>query len=798
MKKPMLLNRLTLALAAVLAAPYVLASEPFVVKDIRVEGIQRTEAGTVFSYLPVKVGETMTDEKSAAAIKALYATGFFKEVRLEARDGVLIVTVEERPSIAKITLVGIKEFSEDDLKAGLKQTGLAEGQVLDRSLVDKAEQELQRQYYNRGKYAVEIKTTLTPLERNRVAVQFDVVEGDSAKIQQINLVGNKAFTEKELLSEITSTTPGWLTWYTKNDQYSKARLGGDIEILRSFYLNRGYLEFNVDSTQVSISPDKQGIYITINVTEGPQYTVSSVKLAGQMLVPEAELLELITVVPGEVFVRDRLTESTKRIGERLGNDGYAFANVNAVPELNKENNSVAFTLFVDPGRRVYVNRVNVAGNTKTRDEVVRREIRQMEGAYYDAAKINRSRERLNRLGYFETVNIETPSVAGTTDQVDVNVGVVEKSTGSIQLGAGYSTSEGLVLSGSVSQANVFGTGNRVSLQINTGSVNQVYALSFVNPYFTLDGISVGYDIYSRNVNTDSLDVGNYESSTQGIGAHFGFPINERDFVNLGLAYELSAITTNVSSPAQYKNYAVVFGDVPCVSITDPMCGVGTADTTTLRLDASWARDTRNSFLFPTSGLLQRVASEVGTPPGDLKYYKISLQHQQYFPLGKTFTLMVNGELGIGGGYGQAANGQDSPLPFFKNFYAGGTGSVRGFKTGTLGPKDFAGDALGGERRVVGNLELFFPLPGIKDDQSLRMSAFVDAGGAYGPGGSPIGIDGPQSTFSEFSFDDIGVSAGVAILWVSPLGPLKFSLAQPLVKQDGDQTEVFQFTLGNAF
>jgi outer membrane protein insertion porin family len=794
----MLLNRLTLALAAMLAAPSVFAIEPFTVTDIRVEGIQRTEAGTVFSYLPVKVGETMSDEKSAAAIKALYATGFFKEVRLEARDGVLIVTVEERPSIAKITLVGIKEFSEADLKAGLKQTGLAEGQVLDRSLVEKAEQELQRQYYNRGKYAVEIKTTLTPLERNRVAVQFDVVEGESAKIQQINLVGNKAFTEKELLSEITSTTPGWLTWYTKNDQYSKARLGGDIEILRSFYLNRGYLEFNVESTQVSISPDKQSIYITINVTEGPQYTVSSVKLAGQMLVPEAELQKLITVEPGEVFVRDRLTESTKRIGERLGNDGYAFANVNAVPELNKENNSVAFTLFVDPGRRVYVNRINVTGNTKTRDEVVRREIRQMEGAYYDAEQINRSRDRLNRLGYFEQVNIETPSVAGTTDQVDVNVAVTEKSTGSIQLGAGYSTSEGLVLSGSISQANVFGTGNRVTAQINTGSVNSVYSLSFVNPYFTLDGISVGYDIYNRNVNTNSIDVGYYENSTQGIGAHFGFPVNERDFISTGLAVERSKVTTNSTSPAQYRNYVSTFGDstASCNAFTDTNCGVGSLDTTTLRLDTSWARDTRNNFLFPTTGMLQRVAAEVGIPPGSLEYYKVSFQHQQYFPLSKSFTLMVNGELGIGGGIGQTSNGQSAPLPFFKNFYAGGTGSVRGFKTGTLGPKDIYGDALGGEKRIVGNLELFFPLPGIKDDQSLRMSAFVDAGAAYGPNGSSN--NGTQALFENFSFNEIGVSAGVAILWVSPLGPLKFSLAEPILKQDGDQTEVFQFTLGNSF
>lgn len=765
----MILSRLTLALAAIFAAQPVFAAEPFVVKDIRVEGIQRTEAGTVFSYLPVKVGEMMTDEKTAAAIKALYATGFFKDVRLEARDGVVIVTVEERPSIATITLNGIKEFSADDLKAGLKQTGLAEGRVLDRAMLDKAEQELQRQYFNRGKYAVEIKSTLTPLERNRVAVQFDVVEGDSAKIRQINIVGNQVFKEKELLKQFGSTTPGWLTWYTKSDQYSKTRLAGDIEALRSFYLNRGHLEFNVDSTQVSISPDKQGIYITVNITEGPQYKVSDVKLAGQMLVPEAELRKLVTVKPGEVFVRDRLTESTKKISDRLGNDGYAFANVNAVPELDKEKGTVAFTLFIDPGRRVYVNRVNVAGNTKTQDEVVRREIRQMEGAYYDAEKINRSRERLNRLGYFSEVNIETPSVAGTTDQVDVNVSVAEKSTGNIMLGAGFSSSEGLVLSGSVSQSNVFGTGNRLAAQINSGSVNTVYSLSYTNPYYTIDGISLGYDLYRRDVDSSSLDnVSEYETSTTGAGVRFGLPINERDFISLGLSYEQTSLTTTETSGVQY-DFVQEFGE----------------DNDTVRLDTSWSRDTRNSALFPTKGLFQRAAAEVGTPLGSLQYYKLSFQHQQFFPLSKSFTLMLNAEAGIGDGL------SGKPLPFFKNFYAGGTSSVRGFENGTLGPKDANEDALGGDTRVIGNAELFFPLPGLKDDQSLRMSAFIDAGAAFGPRDR-------DGLYEKFAFEDLRYSAGVAILWVSPLGPLKFSLAQPLVEKDGDKTEVFQFTLGNVF
>src|SRR5512139_4158818 len=778
MKPSMTPNRLTLALAAVFAMQPAFAEEPFVVKDIRVEGVQRTEAGTVFSYLPVKVGDVMTDEKTTAAIKALYATGFFKDVRLEARDGVLIVTVEERPSIASIKLTGIKEFSEEDLKKGLKETGLAEGRVLDRALLDKAEQELQRQYFNRGKYAVEIKSTLTPLERNRVAVQFDVVEGDSAKIQQINIVGNHAFKEKELLKQFTSTTPGWLTWYTKNDQYSKTRLAGDIEALRSFYLNRGYLEFNVDSTQVSITPDKQGIYITVNVTEGPQYKVSDIKLAGQMLVPEAELQKLITVKPGEVFARDRLTETTKKIGDRLGNDGYAFANVNAVPELDKEKGTVAFTLFIDPGRRVYVNRINVAGNTKTRDEVIRRELRQMEGAYYDAEKINRSRDRLNRLGYFNEVNIETPAVSGTTDQVDVNVSVTEKSTGNVMLGAGFSSSEGVVLSGSVSQSNVFGTGNRLSAQINSGSVNTVYSLSYTNPYYTIDGVSLGYDVYRRDVDASSLSsVSPYKTSTIGAGMRFVLPINERDFVTLGLSYEQTSISVDPFDPsvdpALLTRYQQFVGPS------------GERDDDTLRVDTAWARDTRNSYLFPTKGLFQRAAAEVGTPAGSLQYYKLSLQHQQFFPLAKSFTLMLNAELGYGDGL------SDEPLPFFKNFYVGGTSTVRGFKNGTLGPKDINGDALGGDMRVIGNAELFFPLPGLKDDQSLRMSAFVDAGASFGPGDV-------NNLNQDFAFDDLRYSAGVALLWVSPLGPLKFSLAQPLVSETGDKKEVFQFTLGNVF
>lgn len=781
--------RLTALLVMAAVANMAQAIEPFVIKDIRVEGIQRTEAGTVFSYLPVKVGDRLDDEKATAAIKALYATGFFKDVRLEAQGDVLIVTVEERPAIAKISLSGIKEFSEDDLKKSLKDSGLAEGRIFDKSLLDRAVNEMKSQYFNRGKYAVEVNATATPLERNRVAIDFQVAEGESAKIRQINLVGNQAFTEKKLLDQFSSSTPGWLSWYTKDDQYSKTKLAGDLESLRSFYQNQGYLEFNIDSTQVSISPDKKDIYITVNITEGPKYTVSDVKLAGQMLVPEAEIRKLVSLKPGDVFSRQKLTESTKLIGDRMGTEGYAFANVNAVPELDKEKHLVAFTLYIDPGRRVYVHRVNVAGNSKTRDEVIRREVRQMEGGWYNSEKIQLSQDRLNRLGYFENVSVETPMVSGTTDQVDLNINVTEKATGNIMAGAGYSSSDGLILSGSINQSNVFGTGNQLGLQINSGKVNRVYSLSFTNPYYTLDGVSLGYDIYRRDVDSTSLSgVGQYQSSTKGVGVRFGLPLNERDYLNFGLAAELFDVNTDANSPITYQNFVNTFGN----------------SNTTLRFSTSLARDTRNNFLFPTKGFLQSIGLESGIPPGDIQYYRLSAQHQQFVPLSKDFTLMINGEAG----YGAGLNGK--PLPFFKNFFAGGVSSVRGFDSGTIGPKGLSPNtatdvcspipappytgcskvSLGGDVKVLGNIELFTPMPGIKDG-SVRLSAFLDAGAVFGPND----FLGRSATFN---FSDFRYSAGVGVAWNSPLGPLKFSLAKPLKKQEDDKTQVFQFNLGTTF
>jgi outer membrane protein insertion porin family len=753
---------LFLLLMGLFSAP-LLAGEPFVVKDIRVEGIQRTEAGTVFSYLPVKVGDTLNDEKSAAAIKALFATGFFKDVRLEAEGDVLIVTVQERPAISQIDFVGLKEFNKDQLKTGLKQIGLAESRIFDKSMLDKAEQELKRQYLSRGRYAMTVTTTVTPLERNRVAINFNVDEGDTARIRAINIVGNEAFKEKQLLDLFVLTTPGWLTWFTKNDQYSKQKLAADMETLRSFYMNQGYLEFNIESTQVSITPDKQDIYITLNVSEGPKYTVSDIRLGGEMLVPEDELRKLVKIKPGDVFSREKLTASTKAIGSRLGNDGYAFANVNAVPELDKEKRQASFTFFIDPGRRVYVRRINIAGNTRTRDEVIRREMRQMEGGWYAADKIARSRVRLERLSYFGDINIETPAVPGSTDQVDMNITVSEKPTGSIMAGVGFSSYEGLILSGSINQSNVFGSGNHLSAQINSGRINTVYALSFTDPYYTVDGISRGFDAYRRKMNATDLSIAKYNTDSLGTGVRFGVPLNEMDTLNLGVAAESLKLSVYDDSPQRYKDYVTQFGE----------------SNLTLRADAGLARDTRDSLTYPTEGTLQRGYGEIGLPGGDLKYYKINYQHQQFIPLSRDFTLMLNGEAGYGDSYGE------KDFPFFKNFYVGGNNSVRGYRTSSIGLKDPDGYAYGGTRRVVGNVELLFPFPGMRNDRSMRMSVFVDGGGVFGQD-------------EKFSSSGLRYSAGLAVSWFSPMGPMKFSLAQPLNSKDGDKIERFQFMLGTVF
>jgi len=736
------------------------ALEPFVIRDIRVEGIQRTEAGTVFSYLPVRVGDTLTDEKAAQAIRALFATGFFRDVSLERDGEVLVVVVQERPSIAQIEFSGLHQFEKDQILTGFRQIGIADGRILDRGLLERAEQELKRQYLSKGYYAVAISTTVTPLERNRVALNFNIEEGNVAKIRQINIIGAKAYSENTLTGLFVLRTPGLFTWFSKHDQYSREKLSADLETLRSYYLDRGYIEFSIDSTQVSITPDKQDIYITISITEGDQYTVSDVRVAGELLIPEEEVRKLIQIKAGESFSRARVTESTKLIGDRLGNDGYAFANVNAVPSLDKAKREVAFTFLIDPGRRVYVRRINIAGNTKTRDEVIRREARQLEGAWYSAQKVTQSKQRIDRLGYFTEVNVETPAVPGATDEVDVNVTVVEKPTGLLLFGAGFGSDEGLVFSASIAQQNIFGSGRHLSFNVNTSKVNTVYSISYTNPYYTVDGVSRGFDLYYRDLDPAAKDLGQYKTKTLGGQLRFGVPISELDVIQYGIGYDDTTITTFADSPPRYLNYVETFG----------------SKNTNLFLTAGWARDGRDSLIYPTKGTFQKATAEVGTPLGDLEYYKLSYQYQRYFPFTRFTSLMVNGEAGYGDGY----NGL--PLPFFKNYYIGGVNSVRGFRTFTIGPKDINGDPTGGPRKVQANMELLFPFPGLENDRSVRVSVFVDSG----------------TVGNTIDFNLVDASVGLGLLWVSPIGPLKISYANPFRKQPGDEPQKFQFTIGGLF
>jgi outer membrane protein insertion porin family len=752
--------RVGVLLLALLSAP-ARAIEPFVIKDIRVEGIQRTEAGTVFSYLPVKVGDTMTDERASQTIRALFATGFFSDVTVEVEDGVLVIVLQERPSIAQIEFAGMKEFDRETVLKAMSQIGLAEGRIFDKGVLDRAEQELKRQYLTRGRYATNVSTTVTPLERNRVSLNFTIEEGEAAKIRQISIIGNKTFRERELLSQLSLRTPGWLTWYSKADQYSRQKLAADLETLRSYYLDRGYLEFNIESTQVSITPDKKDIYITIGVTEGPRYKVSGVNVAGEMLLPEAEIRKLITLKPGETFSRAKVTESTKKISDRLGSEGYAFANVNAAPEVNKETQEAAFTFIVDPGRRVYVRRINIAGNNRSRDEVIRREMRQLEGAWYSSERIAQSRARIDRLGYFTEVNVETPAVQGATDQVDVNVSVVEKPTGVVLLGAGFGSGEGVILSGSVSQNNFLGSGRHVSFGINTSKINTTYALSFTDPYYTPDGVSRGFDLYLREVDASRSGLGNYSTNTGGLGVRFGVPVTELDTINYGLAYERTSIKTFADSPLIYLDYVATFG-----STNDALLAT-----------IGWTRDGRDSLIYPTRGSMHRANFELGLPGPSLNYYRASYQYQRYFPLTRDYVFMVNADLGYGDGYG------DTPtLPFFKNFFVGGVNSLRGYRVFTVGPKDAQGNPRGGSQKVLGNFEFLFPFPGLAGDRSVRMSAFFDTGTAT----------------DNFDPSELRASLGVSALWVSPMGPLKISAAIPFREQPGDRKQVFQFTFGGAF
>ena len=752
----------TAVAAMVFAAQAAWALEPFKVQDIRVEGLQRVEPGTVFASMPLRVGDEYSDDKGAAAIRALFGLGLFKDVRLEAVGSVLVVVVEERPTIADVDFVGSKEFDKDLLKKTMRDIGLTDGRPYDKALTDRAEQELKRQYINKSFYGAEVVTTVTPIERNRVNLTFSVVEGETARIKDIRIVGNKAFSESALKGLFDQDTGGWLSWYTKSDRYARTKLNADLETLRSYYLQRGYLEFRVDSTQVAISPDKQDITITVNVTEGERFVVSGVKLEGNYLERDDEFKSLVSIRPGEPYNADQVAETTKAFADHFGNFGFAFARIEAVPEMDRENNRVALVLQADPVRRAYVRRISVTGNNRTRDEVVRREFRQFEASWYDGEKIRLSRDRVDRLGYFTEVNIETQEVPGAPDQVDLVINVAEKPTGSLQLGAGFSSAEKLSFSFAVKQENVFGSGNYLGVDVNTSKFKRTLVFSTTNPYFTQDGISRTLDLYYRTDKPYEDQGGNYELITTGAGVRFGVPFTEIDTVFFGGALEQTRIKSGTNIPAAYLAYADRYG----------------ATSSSVPLSIGWSRDSRDSALAPNVGRLQRLNTEWSVA-GDARYVRANYQYQQYVPLNKKFTLAFNGELGLGKGMG------GRPFPVFKNFYSGGLGSVRGFDQGTLGPRDVTGASLGGPKKVTFNAELIAPFPGAGNDRTLRVFTFLDVGNVYGDG-------------EKMRLSDMRASVGVGLSWISPLGPLRLAYANPVRKYAGDRIQKLQFQIGTSF
>ncbi|MEW6648334.1 MAG: outer membrane protein assembly factor BamA [Pseudomonadota bacterium] len=767
-KSPHLARAIALACATLPLSAWAL--DPFVIDDIRVEGLQRISIGTVFNYLPLKRGDQFDDKVSVEAIQALYRTGFFKDVVLEREGDTLVVFVAERPAISSISIEGNKSIPTEQLLENLKLIGFAEGRVFDRSMLDKVEQELKRQYLAMGKYGMELKSTITPEERNRAAIHIDVAEGDVATIYRINIVGNKAFSSEELLRQFQLGPRPAFSFFSDKDKYSKQKLAGDLETLRSWYLDRGYINFKIDSTQVSITPDYEHIYVTINVSEGEQYTVHDVKMAGDSIVPHEVLRELISIQAGDTFSRKQITESTTRISDRLGNEGYAFANINAMPELDEEKKEVTLTFFVDPGKRVYVRRVNVLGNAKTRDEVIRRELRQMESGWISTERVKRSRMRLERLSYIEGVSVETPAVPGTADQVDVNYTIHERDAfGSLSFGVGYGDAQGVLFNASVSQDNFLGTGQRYSIDVNNSKSSTVYALNVVDPYYTMDGISRSLNFFYRTTDAGEASVADYWTDTYGAGVAFGIPVAEFTTVRVGGAYEHTYLKNVAQSSQRIQDFVADNGDTH----------------EAYKLELGWTRDTRNRYLFPSSGQQISLGTELALPAGSLNFYKLSYRHKLYAPLSRSVTFSAGGELAYGNSYGDTVG----TLPPFERYYAGGARTVRGYQSSSLGSaatKDNYGDPVGGNARVLGNLELILPGPFGENSNSTRVGVFLDAGNVY------------DTSKESVDLGELRYASGLTLYWMTPVGAMTFTVAKALNAKPEDQTESFQFNLGTLY
>jgi len=758
-KNPLIASILTLTSVI---APVVNSAESFIVEDIKVKGLQRTPVGTVYNYLPVKIGDNFAQHQVADTIRALFKTGFFKDINLEREGSQLIINVVERPSIAKIIFEGNEDISSEDLTKEMAKNGFAEGKIFNPQILDQVEQALRRQYFSHGKYGLTIDTEVSKLTRNRVGIHINIAEGQVAKIKQITIVGNNSFDIGTLLKSFELSTSNFLSFYSKDDQYSKLKLSADLERLRSYYLDRGYINYAIESSQITLTPDKKEIYITVNTNEGDVFTVDKVKLAGNLVIEPEELLKLMLVGPGEIFSRKNATATSKNISDRLGDEGYAFANVNMVPEIDNDTKTVEMTFFVDPNKRVYVRRINMEGNSKTRDEVLRREMRQMESSWASTAKIERSKARLDRLGYFEEVKVDMPPVVGTADQIDVNYSVIEKASGNLTAGVGFSQTQGLIFNANVSQDNVFGTGKQVSLSFNNSDISTQYQFGYFDPYFTLDGVSLGYDLGYRSRDAEEANISNYTTDVIHTGLNFGLPLNESDRLRFNLDLKHTKLKTSSFSSDEIIGFINDEGD----------------KFLTFSVGLGWSHDTLNRSIFPTNGGLQRLSALATVPGSDLEYYKLSYKQQHYFPIAKDFTFKLHAEVAYGDGYWDTEK-----LPFFEHYFAGGVRSVRGFDDNTLGPRDSRNDPFGGTSKIVANAELFFPIPFIGEEiRSVRLGAFFDAG----------------TVNNGFSVNKMRYSAGVSGEWLSPFGALTISLAKPLNADDNDEEQMFQFSFGSGF
>jgi len=755
-----------------------------IIKDIKVNGLQRVEPGVIFDSIPFEIGDDLSTIDTSQIIKYIYKSGQFRDVFVDFNDGVLLVTVSEKPIISSLEFNGNKLIQEDKLREGVKQVNLYEGAVFDKQVLSSLEKDLSKSYNAMGRYNVSVKANFKPLERNRVAIVVDIDEGSLTRISKITINGARSFPTTDILELMELKETNLMSWWEKDDRYSKSTFQSDIEKIKSFYLDRGYLNFKILSTDVSITPNKKKLIINIDIDEGEKYTFSTISLSGELNeFSETDLKDSITVREGSFFSSAAVNETSENISKHLGNFGYAFANVNPISKVDNINKTVAYDFFVTTGNKIYVRNINFIGNSRTKDKVLRREMRQFESSWYDDEKVNRSKFRLTRLQYFTAVNIDTAQVPGTTDQVDLNVNVTERNTGRVMLGAGVSSAEGLMGSFNVSQANFAGTGNTVALAISTGSINRTYSLSYTDPYYTEDGISRGFSVYRRDMNTAKLrGIGTYNTYSYGGGINFGIPLSEKDFLNFGINADLTDIELTDRSPTLYKDYcnkAGASGNVDC-----------SADS--IAFDIGFTTDTRDNVLLPTEGTMSRYTATVSSPLLDLQYYKLQAQTETYQPLDKNkkFTLKLRGSLG----YAQEYGGED--FPFFKNFYMGGVRSVRGYRTSSIGPMYYNSNAgrwftTGGQKSVLVSAELFFPVPGMKNNEAFRLSAFADAGGVFSDNESLSGSE-------QFQQGEMKYSVGLGVMWNSPFGPLQVSIAEPINDDSKDRTQRFQFGMGSSF